>query len=111
MAGGKAMPGVKSKSLWALWLILLLLLTAMPRPAAGAIGDCPLNDEMAAQATVETGAVSELKEPLAAGARATALTAEDLAATTDPSKNAGQSHPAGTHGPRTPWPDMVPMDH
>jgi len=109
MAGGKAMPGVRSKSLWAIWLILLLLLAAMPRPAAGAIGDCPLN-EMAAPATVKAATVSELEEPLAAGAQATAITAEDLASATDSSKKKGQSHPAGTHGPRTPWPDMVPMD-
>ncbi len=111
MARGKAMPGLKLKSLWPLWLIVLLLLAAMPRPAAGAIGDGPLNDEMAAPATGESTTVNASEDPTPVPAKATTPVDEDPAAATASSKETGRSHPAGTHGPRTPWPDMVPMDH
>lgn len=110
------MPGLRLKSLWPLWLILVLIFAAMPRPAAGTNKNCPLNDEMAAPATAAIApapAAAETEDPsLPAAKGATRLPVPvipDHPAVTTPSRKTNRSHPAGTHGPRTQWPDMIPM--
>lgn len=110
------MPGLRLKSLWPLWLILVMLFAAMPRPAAGANENCPLNDEMAAPAVADIApATAKTEDPLLPVAKAAAGLPVAVAAdpddrvVTDPSLKTSRSHPAGTHGPRTSWPDMVPL--